>query len=757
MSGFKLIAIRLFERCNERFVKNLKIGEIYQFYQNYNFIVEGKSGQKKIKDLEFENYKLLEIESIEPLISEIDLYSNKDTRINISAVVGKNGSGKSTILELLYLVALCLSKNQSRVNQELKKIRDNVQGSFIETSIQHLEMELFYETDESEIRSIKFEAIKLDQNSSKIIESKILHYTFKPKREILKEPFDLSDFCYSIALNYSLYGLNDVYTPWLKPLFHKNDGYQVPLVINPYRTKGNIDIKVENDLSNYRIIQNIVESTGDTFELINGKLIAEIKFKLDFNNLFRISFNNDEVSIARSKNEFKKINKKSIYHLINRLIEGYNDNKENRTTTPKLKLIKEEDIINFDSLTVDKARKEIFEVFNNINDIGNNKKFRFLLDFLVLEYIIKKVFKIYLQYVENPKLCNEIVGGSKPEYELWIGSFSDLEQFTNDLIIDNSHRTLKLRQMLFLRRSDLLYRKITKYLKVSYDDKIFGDEQKEFYDLEMQLDLELLRNYSKEIKKNGAEDLETIPGGVFTPKIKYLPNSQNANEDKELASLSSGELQNLFSIHTVLYHLRNIDSVHKSGSTPKIQYRNVNLIFDEIELYFHPDFQKIFIKELLRNIKNLSIPNIKNINIIFSTHSPFILSDIPSSNILRLDAGSLYLQEKQTFGANIHDLLANDFFLNDGFMGDFAKEKIQEVIDNLKKDKKYTPKNKLEKHEIQQMIELIGEPFLKDKLMAMFEQKFKETEIYDIEIEKLKAKIVKYETIKNNTNDSNQV
>src|SRR5437868_568095 len=78
----------------------------------------------------------------------------------------------------------------------------------------------------------------------------------------------------------------------------------------------------------------------------------------------------------------------------------------------------------------------------------------------------------------------------------------------------------------------------------------------------------------------------------------------------------------------------------------------------------------------------MNFKNINNLNILFSTHSPFILSDIPSQSILKLKKGKTipYDKQTQTFGANIHELLANEFFLSNGFMGQHAKKKIEEAI-----------------------------------------------------------------------------
>src|SRR5690606_9204622 len=67
------------------------------------------------------------------------------------------------------------------------------------------------------------------------------------------------------------------------------------------------------------------------------------------------------------------------------------------------------------------------------------------------------------------------------------------------------------------------------------------------------------------------------------------------------------------------------------------------------------------------------------------THDPLTLSDMPRQNVVFLDkdaVGNTIISKgkKETFGANIHDLLADSFFISDGLMGDFAKEKINKTL-----------------------------------------------------------------------------
>ena len=133
----------------------------------------------------------------------------------------------------------------------------------------------------------------------------------------------------------------------------------------------------------------------------------------------------------------------------------------------------------------------------------------------------------------------------------------------------------------------------------------------------------------------------------------------------------------------------------------QFEEKNNILLFDEIELYLHPNWQKRVLKIILDFIHKNKLK--KNLHIIVASHSPFILSDIPKENVIflnkfdkeetknkypKLDAKDLKDGncinvskhiELKTFGANIHTLLSNGFFMSDGLMGEFAKSKINEI------------------------------------------------------------------------------
>lgn len=149
-------------------------------------------------------------------------------------------------------------------------------------------------------------------------------------------------------------------------------------------------------------------------------------------------------------------------------------------------------------------------------------------------------------------------------------------------------------------------------------------------------------------------------------------------------------------------------------------------LFDEPEISLHPNWQKQYLNEVINLLKEIP----KKYHFLFATHSPFLLSDLSKENIIFLE------QDKQTgnsinttndidinpFGANIHTLLSHGFFMKKGLMGEFSKGKINKIIENLN-DKEYNPL-KEDKEILLATINIIGENFLKMKLLDMYYRKF---------------------------------
>lgn len=186
------------------------------------------------------------------------------------------------------------------------------------------------------------------------------------------------------------------------------------------------------------------------------------------------------------------------------------------------------------------------------------------------------------------------------------------------------------------------------------------------------------------------------------------------DERKTFSLLSSGE-KSLFSEIIIL------NEEIKDFLNNNQENKSLFLILDEPETTLHPQWQKNYINEILTLLKIYKKEKIL-FHIIITSHSPFILSDLPKENIIFLEKGKqVYPFEdgKQTFGANIHTLLSHGFFMKDGLMGEFAKSKIDLAIKYL--NQKVLTQEQLDYCE--NIIPIIGEPIIKRELQKMLDSK----------------------------------
>jgi predicted ATP-binding protein involved in virulence len=656
MKGFKLLAIRPLEGCNSRFVKNLIPNKVYQFYHDYNF------------DVIDNEVTISKNENRNQITSSI--YSTGGLEINISAIVGENGSGKSSLIELLYAMIYNLAVDVKLISEV------EILEKFISDAkpVEDLYLELYFLLNDN-MYCLKSNQDKTNKWTLLMSESIRESRSFKLSQILEKDKiiYIRKFFFYTVSVNYSLYGLNSSQIGiWIKSLFHKNDGYQTPIVINPYREEGNIDINKEQYLAKQRLIGNIlrdhIEHPNHNFSLTKSQRVQSITFKLNESKLDYVFINREgKVSFEN----FYKIHTKSS------------------------------------------VLKEVYKVFFDSKDINENIKFKDEIE----NYIVKKIIKIATTYPEYNHFfrlnLNEHIGelgDTKNKSISYNTHFNNLPEFLSIIKDNNSHLTFKLKQAINYLKNNLLEEKDG--LKwIANSDEI----------LEFEIDIETLTKRILKIENN--QLITLIPPSLFDIEINLLSTEGSISKFSEL---SSGEQQLIHSIQSVIYHSTNLESVHFSNTKNKLKYESLNIIFDEVELYFHPDYQKKFISELVSSLSKNKFKKIKNINILFSTHSPFILSDIPSQNILKLINGDPqpFVENEQTFGANIHELLANDFFLKKGFIGEFAKEKINSLIDFLKSEN--IEDDTWNEDYAFQCINIIGENLIKNTLLEIYYEKFQD-------------------------------
>jgi len=161
-----------------------------------------------------------------------------------------------------------------------------------------------------------------------------------------------------------------------------------------------------------------------------------------------------------------------------------------------------------------------------------------------------------------------------------------------------------------------------------------------------------------------------------------------------------------------IYNIKSVDA-------RRIHYRDIAIVLDEVELGFHPDFQRKFINFLIETFTRLHLNTYLRFHFIITTHSPFMLSDVRKSNILYLEEGLKRDKGElmDPFGANINEILAQSFFLDDGFVGDFARNKILDLLNWL--DGKKASNSVWDIDKAQAVVDSLGEPIIREHLKHM--------------------------------------
>lgn len=225
-------------------------------------------------------------------------------------------------------------------------------------------------------------------------------------------------------------------------------------------------------------------------------------------------------------------------------------------------------------------------------------------------------------------------------------------------------------------------------------------------------------------KEYADEVLEFIKDQVISNQsfvLKYILVDGLAYSSGERAFL------NIYSWLNMTNYLRSVFDIKFN------LYDNILLLIDEPDLYCHPEWQKRMIKELIE-MCNILFKG-KKVHLIYSTHSPITLSDIPRRNTICLNKvdGEIRIiddeERSETFGANIYDLYNDSYFLKE-FIGDFARSKIDEAIGIIYE--KYTQiMNNEDNSRIsidniynnaKSIVPLIGEPIIKRKLEQMIDR-----------------------------------
>lgn len=644
----RLIGINISPKTSDKHLKCLSPGW-------YPFV---SSSVKEYNSLIYPN-----VESVPSDFFKIN--GNDDVDVNISAVVGKNGMGKSSLIELTLAI----------INNFTFQLisNDNRPDTYNISLTRGIHAELFFELD-SKILSIS-------------VDDRIINfYRYSPDNTRDRYPIDFTtiervrevlgkNFFYTIAVNYGLHSFNPDnersfkekagnkhINVWYDRYFHRVDGYLTPLTIIPNRNNGVIDVNAENDLTRKRL--------------------AAILIWLNIRKKEQLLEN---YTPARLQWLFKPLDKATTILMLSRLI--FTAENPNDDTIDDL-------YINLNTLWKRKVKVVSHELTEEMVETAYN-------------YLTYKTVKICVNY---PEFGNYILGDNGLD-------INNTAELVDEVIIDDSHITSKIKSAISFLEDTPYNEKVGSISIPEFIQRIEG------------------KTYSEVIRH--------LPPPFFAYDIEFSRTGHNRL--LTLDSLSSGEKQILYSLSGVMDHISNLSSI-PTKDKHRVAYHHINIVLDEAELYFHPEYQCKFINKFLTlmNCGIIDKRRIRSVNLLVATHSPYLLSDIPRSNVLFLSNEDVK-EAPNTFAANIYDLLKSSFFMKTG-IGEFASSKIKDFLNVYHE----TDKNKrrlsfLEKrNKFKYVVTIIGDPYLHDSLNRMFNEmdaEYSDTKLIEERISQLESEL----------------
>lgn len=576
---------------------------------------------------------------------------------NLAAIVGQNGAGKSTILDIIRSVfidhkyalpqsnSLILLENDDQLQVPLI-LRNDFGNVFLRDGITKELIEIkFIDKVEVQLQTIYYSP----------------HYDYKHNPNF--DNLDNHDISFDRIVEEDLKDLNNKATneygwPYstTQELLFKNSMRQITFL--------------SSDLMQKEIFKDIYELQGHYEPILHFRGYKEIEFTENWNtpNKFRDILKTIEEKIKKEVDEFKKNRKNKKINDLNQI--------ENNKFFLKINVL-----------------HSVISLLKNLMERKNSYLLEGSFPYEELEDRIKYVSasEALLLFIDHSTIQ---LGSSEP-----LNIFKDCNL---GILLEKIYQAIN-------KADNKNSVTLTTLLTTTEDAIEILRYQRQF--------LNELNSYYVKFYPNKNE-LVVDDSEKVAEFVNYMPFSRR---------MSSGEgaLLNFFSR---IYDFLN-------SNLKELKFRSLSshyiLLLDEADLGFHITWKKKYVKAILSTLPYFfdELENKPSIEIIFTTHDPITLSDMPNNNVIYLERPDYSSSTRvldvnhvrrplNSFGANISELIADSFFMKESLIGDFASEKIKEAVKWLNEE------NNLERKEyFKSLISLIDEPIVQRKLAEMYDAK----------------------------------
>lgn len=564
---------------------------------------------------------------------------------NITAIIGKNGSGKTLLLQFILQI---LFTNDYRNYDFILILREN--GTF-----------KIYGQEEM-VKKIQIE----DQEKYEII-------SYKKK-----------ETAYSIC----------------KPVMDKIETIYFSNILN-VRNRKIMSSKRNNHFINISLEEVLFKNYGNSNRILNRNFINETYI----DERFLYPQNIQEAKNKMTTQNLSYLNENMIFNVeeLTMIPKCYNRMGLFESSLDNLRYFRKE-IIDKNKKLVgplyiepEDTEKQIYEkILDHIINADLKKKVFYTFQFIVIDKFFEELYNKVnineiIEYIKE-KLKN--IQDDKPE-KMFLEVLNMLEKIEfNELqaVCKNIYKETAIG--VYTNELKNLFSKMKeKYMKTMENLKqIIYEEENRVMCHEL---------YSKESNFEKKTILKSFIPIVIIRKQQFGKISKILDKDKnilnmfnfEFKGLSAGE-QAMLNIYSSFYEaIREVKTC-----------KNLLIILDEPELYFHPEWQRRFVYSIVEFF-NTYYPE-HNIQIIFTSNSPYVLSDLKRDNVITLGKQ----ENERTFAGNIVYLLLDKYFM-ENTIGAFSEEKIKDVIQKIKK-------NKSDENDIK-VIEEIGEDLIRNNIKEM--------------------------------------